>query len=377
MMVKMKTSLQTYFFILTCLMGAIQSLDQQKKDGKTLTDHESETDMVAAPSIAVANYKVQSVASRSSAPPAGRRYGYPYLIAPTLPPFLKRSDDYENEADHTPAAASERSRSPAKPYGTRLSSSDDDNDDDVPRKKNSHKKHKIPYTYGATRRQSYDEEAESSAEKGYRSYREPKYRNFDELESMFMPRRMDIGGRYSQYDYSPRDSNTPLVSPRDPYLSPTDEPTDSFYPVPKVKSYSSTYRQSGRIIPSYGAGKYDDPDNYHNDHIHGGYAGDSYIGPTSKYPSNGGHYGYEEDYAIESNKPIMGDIRKRLLDYAGASDLYEGEPDYLREVAQNKNKYGSIGNDYYAYGGPEYRSSYRNFPYVESKIMIVKKSRTL
>lgn len=71
----------------------------------------------------------------------------------------------------------------------------------------------------------------------------------------------------------------------------------------------------------------------------------------------------------------MGNIRKKLLDYAGASDLYENEPDYLREVSRNKYKYGNIGNDYYAYGGPGYRDTYRDFPYIESKISLIKKSR--
>lgn len=66
-----------------------------------------------------------------------------------------------------------------------------------------------------------------------------------------------------------------------------------------------------------------------------------------------------------------------MLNYAGATDQYEGEPDYLRQVTRNKHKYGNLGNDYYSYGGPLHRDSYREFPYVESKISLVKKAREL
>ncbi|XP_054718176.1 uncharacterized protein LOC129227613 [Uloborus diversus] len=322
------------------------------------------TDMVAAESIAVSNYKVQALSSAGD-----RRYGYPYAIAPTLPPFLKaRSDDFENEASDEvePRVVA---LSPAKTYGSRI----DSKDNGISLKKQ--KKTKVPYTYGATRRQSYDED--SSSERTFQGYREPKYRNFDELETRFMPRRVDYSVPYSEYAY-PK-SRRPVVSPRDPYLTPSTVKTDTFYP--KVNSYPSTY---GKRDPSitYGAGRYEDPNNYHSEHIHGGNyglgnsygTGNSYGPSPSKYPSAGGHYEYQEDYAIESNKPIIGDIRKRLLDYAGASDLYEGEPDYLREVARNKHKYGTLGNDFYSYGG--YKSSYGDYPYGESKVTIVKKARS-
>ncbi|GBN24766.1 hypothetical protein AVEN_272334-1, partial [Araneus ventricosus] len=233
------------------------------------------------------------------------------------------------------------------------------------------KKYKVPFTYGATRRLGFDSDEESSAEKKIFNYRIPKYRNYDELESVYRPRRVDVSSPYSTFSYTPKSSRRPPVSPRDPYLSPSDEPSDSFYPsVPKMKSYSTPYR--GQDIPSYGVGKYEDP---YSD-VSGEYGKSSYSGPSS-YPATGGHYGYEEEeYTIESNKPITGDIRKRLLDYAGASDLYEGEPDYLQEIARNKHKYGHVANDYYGSGPQGYRSSYREFPYVESKVSVVKKPRS-
>ncbi|GFU29845.1 uncharacterized protein NPIL_288131 [Nephila pilipes] len=308
-------------------------------------------DLTAASSVAVKSFKVQSLSPRSSSASSGNKYGYPYLIAPTLTPNINaRSDDFENEAKVPKAKA----------FGTKLSATEETF------KKASSKKYKTPVTYGATRRLGFDDENESSTEKRFRTYREPKYRNFDELESMFRPRRIDLSSPYSTFSLKP--SRRPPVSPRDPYLSPSDEPTDSFYPtVPKVKSYSP-YVHRNREIPSYGAGKYEDP----YDDTSAEYGKGSYSGP-SNYPSSGGHYGYEEDYAIESNKPITGDIRKKLLDYAGASDLYEGEPDYLQEIARNKHKYGHVANDYYSSGRHGYRGSYRDFPYVESKISIVKK----
>lgn len=146
---------------------------------------------------------------------------------------------------------------------------------------------------------------------------------------------------------------------------------------------------SGPKSLTYGAGRYEEESPYHDDLPYDSYGKDSYgkdsygkdsYGKDSydsppQYPTSGGHYDYQEDYTIESNKPITGDIRKRLLDYAGASDLYEGEPDYLQRVTRNKNKYGQVANDYYAYGGPGYRSSYRDFPYVESKVSLLKKQR--
>ena len=132
---------------------------------------------------------------------------------------------------------------------------------------------------------------------------------------------------------------------------------------------------SGPKSPSYSSGGYDEPSPYYDEPSYGHYSKDSYSSGPSHYPTSGGQYDYQEDYAIESNKPITGDIRKRLLDYAGASDLYEGEPDYLQRIVRNKNKYGHVANDYYAYGGPGYRDSYREFPYVESKVSLLKKRR--
>ncbi|PRD36692.1 UNVERIFIED_CONTAM: hypothetical protein NCL1_07796 [Trichonephila clavipes] len=323
------------------------------------------------------SFKAQSLSPRSSSSPGNNRYGYPYLIAPTLSPNINaRSDDFEDKAivsknwleiygnlqsPKTPKETYSILFLKSKVYGTKLSASDESF------KKASPKKYKTPVSYGATRRLGFDDGNESSAEKRLKSYREPKYRNLDELESMFRPRRMDLSSPYSSFSLKP--SRRPLVSPRDPYLSPSDEPSDSFYPtIPKMKGYSSPYSHRNREVPSYGAGKYEDP----YDDTSAEYGKSSYSGP-SNYPSTSGHYGYEEDYAIESNKPITGDIRKKLLDYAGASDLYEGEPDYLQEIARNKHKYGHVANDYYASGRHGYRGSYRDFPYVESKISIIKK----
>lgn len=81
-------------------------------------------------------------------------------------------------------------------------------------------------------------------ERRFRSYKEPKYRNFAELESRFRPRRIELRYDSDEYDYSPKSYRRPSVSPRDPYLSPGDAPSDGFYPtVPKVKSYPSSYGQ--------------------------------------------------------------------------------------------------------------------------------------
>ncbi|GIY36036.1 hypothetical protein CEXT_192121 [Caerostris extrusa] len=238
------------------------------------------------------------------------KYGYPYRVAPTLSPVISaRADDNEAVVPQ------------AKTYGSKLFSSEEST-------KRAPKKYKAPF---ATRRSGFDSEEDTSSEKRLKYYREPKYRNFDELESVFRPRRIDINSPYSSYGY----------------------------PTP----YSSE-------VPSYGAGKYEDP----YDDVSAEYGKSGYSGPSS-YPSSPGHYGYE-DYTIESNKPIVGDIRKRLLDYAGASDLYEGEPDYLQEIARNKQKYGHVANDYYANGRHGYRGSYSDFPYVESKVSVLKKLRS-
>lgn len=100
-------------------------------------------------------------------------------------------------------------------------------------KKGHLKKSKHPV---ATRRQ--DGEDVAVVQKRFRSYKEPKYRNFDELEDDFRPRRrIDVNYPYSQYEYA---KPKPAVSPIDPYLTPSAEPGDSFYPVPKVKSYPSS-----------------------------------------------------------------------------------------------------------------------------------------
>ncbi|GFY71858.1 uncharacterized protein TNIN_153981 [Trichonephila inaurata madagascariensis] len=261
----------------------------------------------------------QSLSPRSSSSSGNNRYGYPYLIAPTLSPTINaRSDDFEDKAIV----------SKSKVYGSKLSASDESF------KKASTKKYKTPLS----------------------------------MEPHYVPTKKN-GPQFTLFVVSLKPSRRPPVSPRDPYLSPSDEPSDSFYPtLPKMKGYSSPYSHRNREVPSYGAGKYEDP----YDDTSAEYGKSSYSGP-SNYPSTSGHYGYEEDYAIESNKPITGDIRKKLLDYAGASDLYEGEPDYLQEIARNKHKYGHVANDYYASGRHGYRGSYRDFPYVESKISIIKK----
>ncbi|GFR04751.1 uncharacterized protein TNCT_128211 [Trichonephila clavata] len=339
-------------FILSSMLIVSLALETPENTQKAIQNPEP-SDLTAASSVAMKSFKVQSLLPRSSSSSGSNRYGYPYLIAPTLSPNINsRSDDFEDKP----------TVSKSKAYGSKLSASDESF------KKASSKKYKTPLSYGATRRLGFDDGNESSVEKRLKSYREPKYRNFDELESMFRPRRMDLSSPYSSFSVKP--SRRPPVSPRDPYLSPSDEPSDSFYPtIPKMKSYSSPYSHRNREVPSYGAGKYEDP----YDDTSAEYGKSSYSGP-SNYPSTSGHYGYEEDYAIESNKPITGDIRKKLLDYAGASDLYEGEPDYLQEIARNKHKYGHVANDYYASGRHGYRGSYRDFPYVESKISIVKKN---
>ncbi|XP_055939058.1 DNA-directed RNA polymerase II subunit rpb1-like isoform X2 [Argiope bruennichi] len=312
------------------------------------------SELSAAASVAMKSFKLQSVSPRSSASAASIRYGYPYAIAPTLSPGINaRSDDLDKEAIIPQA----------KSFGSKVAASEESF-------KKAPKKYKSPFSFGATRRLGFDSDEETSTEKKIFNYRTPKYRNYDELESVYQPRRVDISSPYSSFSYTPKSSRRPPVSPRDPYLSPSHEPSDTFYPsVPKVKSYGSSY--SDRDVPSYGVGKYEDP---YSD-VSGEYGKSSYSG-SSSYAPTGGHYGYEEDYTIESNKPITGDIRKRLLDYAGASDLYEGEPDYLQEIARNKHKYGHVANDYYGSGPQGYRSSYRDFPYVESKVSVVKKPRS-
>ncbi|GIX76948.1 hypothetical protein CDAR_539471 [Caerostris darwini] len=311
---------------------------------KNLKKSESK-DLIAASSVTMKSFKMQSVSPSSG---GSGKYGYPYRVAPTLSPVISaRADDNEAVVPQ------------AKTYGSKLFSSEEST-------KRAPKKYKAPF---ATRRSGFDSEENTSSEKRLKYYREPKYRNFDELESVFRPRRIDINSPYSSYGYASKPSSRPPVSPRDPYLSPSGEPSDSFYPVPvkKVKSYPTPYSSE---VPSYGAGKYEDP----YDDVSAEYGKSGYSGPSS-YPSSPGHYGYE-DYTIESNKPIVGDIRKRLLDYAGASDLYEGEPDYLQEIARNKQKYGHVANDYYANGRHGYRGSYSDFPYVESKVSVLKKFRS-
>ncbi|KAG8201729.1 hypothetical protein JTE90_012790 [Oedothorax gibbosus] len=338
----------SFIFIFSNVLLLVLSLEHPTSNAK---------DLSSSSSIALSSFRPKSLSSRSDTANENRGYGYPYGIAPTLTPIIhSRSDEFDNEAEV----------SKPKLYGSKLSTLDD------PLKKSSLKKYKAPFSYEAARRQGFDG-SEGPIEKRFRAYKEPKYRNFDELESKFLPRRIDYYPDPYGYEYVPKSARRPPVSPRDPYMS--NGHADGFYPtVPKVKSYAAPYIHSGPKSISYGAGGYDDPSPYHDDHSYGHYNEDSYGGP-SHYPTSGGQHDYQEDYAIESNKPITGDIRKRLLDYAGASDLYEGEPDYLQRIVRNKNKYGPVANDYYAYGRPGYRDSYREFPYVESKVSLLKKRR--
>lgn len=121
----------------------------------------------------------------------------------------------------------------AKPYGSRIANAA--TEDGIPVKKSHLKKGKIIY---ASRRQDSDD---TSVEKHFRNYVQPKYRNNDELEKDFQPRRMDIDIPYSQYSYPrPSRSRKYQLSPIDPYLTPSAGPGDSFYPVPKVKTYPSS-----------------------------------------------------------------------------------------------------------------------------------------
>lgn len=120
----------------------------------------------------------------------------------------------------------------AKPYGSRIAKAAAE--DGIPVKKGHLKKGKIIY---ASRRQDADD---TSVEKQVRNYVQPKYRNNDELEKDFQPR-MDIDIPYSQYSYPrPSRSRKHHLSPIDPYLTPSAGHGDSFYPVPKVKTYPST-----------------------------------------------------------------------------------------------------------------------------------------
>ncbi|XP_042900488.1 uncharacterized protein [Parasteatoda tepidariorum] len=348
--IKSKISQSLVICVMFCIIKTCEAAKELEKSDNA--------DLLVASSVAVNTYKIQSTGSATS---GLKKYGYPFLIAPTLNPVISsRSDDDEDTEDIEPIAS-------AKDYGSKLTVSE------TSEKKSNEKKRKIPYRYGAIRRQGYQDKTDTDEHKA-RRYKEPKYRNFDELESKFKPRRIDYEAPYSEY-YVPSKSSKPKVSQRDPYLSPSSkEPIDTFYPISKTRSYTSPYKQSGRSSAMYGSGRYEDSPPYYGTYSHSSYSDDAYNSP-SKYPTNDDPYNYQEDYTIESNKPIIGDIRKRLLDYAGASDLYEGEPDYLRQVALNKHKYAPIGNDYYGYGEPEYKKSYREFPYVESKISLIKKRR--
>lgn len=298
-------------------------------------------------------------------------YGYPHRMAPTLPPFDKHVSDRQDDESEPEYISSSEERIPQLPH---LPAEDSD-ESLLPKQTDTLKK-----------RQGSDYNGGDSAESreyspvsfDYSSYKEPNYRNLYDLDE-YSPRRMyyESSGPYSRPSFNfPSPKPRPIVSPRDPYLSPSDEPIDGFYPKVKNNGFSTSYSTYGKrnkyyntisspaVPPSRGYHLNDDFSDFSSEEEgfglgQGGYAKspkygsgprpysepDPYSGPPPKGPSGSGGRNYENLY----NSPIIGITRKRLLDYAGASDLYQGEPDYLKSAAIRKTKFSSIEHDYSPY----------------------------
>lgn len=318
------------------------------------------------------------------------RYSYPHMKAPTLPPFDKEASSRQDDESEPEFISSSEEKMPRLRTTSKVSAEDSDEVLDLNEKDTLKKRQGSDYDDDSTESTEF-----SPVSYDYGSYKEPNYRNLYDLEE-YSPRRMyyESAGPYSRPSFSfPSPKPRPKVSPRDPYLSPSAEPIDGFYPKVKHNGFSTSYSGYGKRNKYYNTISTPavPPSRYHLDDDfsdfsseEGGYRPgqsgyyknpkyesgpslysepDPYTGPPVKGSSGSGRDTYDSLY----NSPIMGMTRKRLLDYAGASDLYHGEPDYLKSAGIRKTKFSSIEHDYSPYRRSDIYSSFSDYHFDENR----------